>query len=586
MSVKPMSQTPGDHPAAGRLFVGREEFVAPVQSALREPQRTRPLVLVYYGGAGIGKSRLRLELAKQFVHDPHVAAATLDFDIPAYRQPDAALLFLRNALHQTYQARFPSFDVAYAILWQKTHPDTPLGSEEGGERREEGQEPESYHKDTKAQSRTDESGMQTLLASGSLLSQLLDESGKLPLIGLIPRISALVDSRQDTAERKWRTERGERELEDLPQMEPSRIPDVLPKIWSADVRDFLGAPSRKPQASSNEGQKPEGKSQEPRTRSGQSGISQVQNDGRSTRNDERGTRQAVLLIDSYEKLWEIGSAEADFFKRDEWVRELARQLPEVLWIVCGRQKLRWEEVDKEWGASLSQHELGALPRESVRRFLNSCGITNEPIQDAIVKGSQGVPHYLDLAVDTMRSAECRLQDADFEGGSPAELQKQFIRHLNQPEIEALQVLSAPRFWYYGLFENLMTEYQTGYPLTAYDDLSRFSFVSEGAAPGTQTMHELMREALQEEQSPELRKRVHQFLHEYYARQLDGLNVKGITELHRMAMAEAFYHARQVMAADELWAWVRDLVAVFDAAGQYRFVIPIYREVLRAHGSSR
>jgi hypothetical protein len=96
----------------------------------------------------------------------------------------------------------------------------------------------------------------------------------------------------------------------------------------------------------------------------------------------------------------------------------------------------------------------------------------------------------------------------------------------------------------------------------------------------------MREALQENQPPELRRQVHLFMHEYYAKQLEGLNVKDITDLHRTALAEAFYHGRQIKSADELWIWVKDLAAVFDAAGQYRFVIPIYREVVRAHESRR
>jgi hypothetical protein len=91
------------------------------------------------------------------------------------------------------------------------------------------------------------------------------------------------------------------------------------------------------------------------------------------------------------------------------VRELVKQLPEALWVICGRQKLRWEEIEPDWSNSLSQHELKALPDQSSRQFLASCGIASEPIQDAIVKGSQGVPHYLDLAVDTLQSTNPRFQ---------------------------------------------------------------------------------------------------------------------------------------------------------------------------------
>jgi tetratricopeptide (TPR) repeat protein len=565
MPREPKHPSQGGRPAAERPFVDREEFIAPVHSALKEPQRTKPLVLVYHGGAGIGKSRLRRELTKQMAADPGVVTATLDFAIPIYRQPETALLALRNSICETYKVMFPSFDLAYAVHWQKTHEDTPVGLpplSEGLARLSAEENRACAH------SRSQNGGctqpktvtppseeLRPLLECGSLLPQLLDESGKLPLIGLIPKISALVDSRQDTVDREWWT-RGERELEDLPQMEPGEIVGRLPKLWAADLRDCLRQGSRESGV-------------------GSSGIS---NDSPLSTLD---SRRAVLFIDTYEGLWETGTTEAGFFKRDEWVRELVKQLPEVLWVICGRQKLRWEEVEKDWSDALSQHELAALPEKSARGFLASCGITNEPIQDAIVKGSQGVPHYLDLAVDTVERTKDKGQGTKLTGDSPDELVKQFVRHLEQPEIETLQVLSGPRFWYYGLFENLMAEYQTGYPASAYDDLARFSFVKDGAAPGTQTMHELMRDALQEAQSPELRKRVHLSLHELYAKELEGLDVKGITEKHRTALTEAFYHGRHAMSAAQLWAWFDPVAEVFREARQGRAPVPLLREIVQA-----
>ncbi|MCX6841728.1 MAG: tetratricopeptide repeat protein [candidate division WOR-3 bacterium] len=536
MPLDPKHTPKGDRPAAERQFVGREEFIAPANAALQQqPQRTDPLVLVYYGGAGIGKSRLRRELTKQMAADPGVLTATLDFDIPIFRQPETALLTLRNAIRETYKVRFPSFDLAYAIYWQKTHAESPLGDD-----------------------------LRPLLEPGSLIAQLLDDTGKLPLVGLVPRIAALAAKSLESSTPRppdsflsdWWERRGERELEDLPQMEPGTIVEQLPKLWAADLKDYL------------------------KSGSSESGVGSSETGGDSPISAPH-SRSAVLFIDTYEGLWETGSTEADFFKRDEWVRGLVKQLSEVLWIVCGRQKLRWEEVETDWGKALSQRQLGALPDKSARRFLESCDITNGQIQDAIVKGSQGVPHYLDLAVDTVQSSKFLVHSSKFQGSGPDELVAEFTRQLDQPEIDTLNVLSATRFWYYGLFENLMTKYQTGYPLTAYDDLSRFSFVSEGAAPGTRTMHQLMREALQESQSPELRKRVHLFLHKLYAKQLAGLNVKNITDLHRTALTEAFYHGRQAKSAAELWTWFEAALTVFDAAGQYRLLTPLLQDVVQS-----
>ncbi len=558
MPLTPKHKPGSDQPVAERQFIDRQEFVSPVQSALKEPPRSKPLVLVFHGGAGIGKSRLRRELVRQLARDPEVLAATLDFDVVGHRHPETALFFLRNTLCQTSQVCFPSFDLAYAVYWQKTHPDTAL----------------AVSGNSNSETRMTNEIPALMQERNSLLSQLLDESAKLPLIGLIPRISKLVAASLDPSIPRslgpflsdWWERRGERELEDIPQMEPGEIVDRLPKLWAKDLKHYLGAASLKPQAPSREegGERRE--------------ESQVRNDERRTTNEERGKRRAVLFIDSYEKLWDIGMAEADFFKRDEWLRELVTELPEVLWVICGRQKLRWAEVEADWGNALSQHQLEALPEKSARRFLESCDITDGQIQDAIVKGSQGVPHYLDLAVDTIQSAKDEGRRTELRTEDPDDLVAEFTRQLDKPEVDTLSVLSATRFWYYGLFENLVTQYRTGYPLTGYDDLARFSFIKDGAAPGTRTMHELMREALQENQPPELRKSVHRFLYEYYAKQLENVKETYVNEEHRAALIEAFYHARQAMNAEELWNAMKCPTTPFYDTSQYRVLTPIYREM--------
>ncbi len=565
MPRRPKHRTKGDHWAAERQFVDREELIAVYQAALREPLGTKPHVLVFHGGAGIGKSRLRKELARQLAADTAVLTATLEFDVPAHRQPDAALFFLRNTLGESGQVRFPSFDIAYAFLWQKTHPETPLRGKSGTVPRS------ASVKVGAVQSPFSEEG--PLKESDSLLSQVVDDEGKLPLIGLVPRIAKLLKP----VDREWWDRRGERELEDLPQMEPAAIVEQLPALWAADLKDNLA------------GDKPAKTGTVPQQvrRSCSEGLSPAFAPG--------ATRRAVLFIDSYEKLWETGGSRQETVDRrqetedsrqktDEWVRDLVKLLPEVLWVISGRQKLRWEEVEADWAKALSQHLVEALADPAARQLLASCEIADTRIQDAIIKGSQGVPHYLNLAVDTFQeikqAGERVLTEAE-SANAPEELFMQFIRHLDQPEVDTLQVLSASRFWNYGLFEHLVTEYQTGYPLTAYDDLSRFSFVGEGAAPETRAMHELMREALQEHQGPELRKRVHLFLHQLYAGELEGLDAKGITEKHRTALAEAFYHGTQAMSAAELWAWFDPAAEVFRKARQDRVLIPLCRQMAHA-----
>jgi tetratricopeptide (TPR) repeat protein len=373
-----------------------------------------------------------------------------------------------------------------------------------------------------------------LLEHSRILVELVDLVGNLPVVGVIHSL-AVIAARGGVALQQWWRKRGSTELRDLPGLEPVEIAERLPMFWAADLSDFL----------------------------------------------EPKDKRAVLFLDTHEALWEGERTEARVLHRDEWVRELVSQLPQVLWVICGRERLRWEELDPDWTKCLRQHLVGGLAEADVRQFLQSCGITEPAIQQVIVEGSQGVPYFLDLAVDTWVEVQERRKRAptmaDF-ARTPREMLDRFLRHLTQAEVETLKVLSALRHWDYSLFEALVKEFQTGYPLTAFDDLCRFSFVNEGATPDTWTMHQLMRQSLQENASQELVKRVQRFLFDYYNGQLKDIDIKGISDRQKAALAEAFYHGRSTLPAHEFFQWFSRPAEQFEQAAQWRLLIPLYEQV--------
>ena len=231
----------------------------------------------------------------------------------------------------------------------------------------------------------------------------------------------------------------------------------------------------------------------------------------------------------------------------------------------------------------------------------------------IVEGSHGVPYFLDLAVDTwleIPERRNRPPVADDFARTPREILDRFLSHLThsevespearwripvvgffgrltvrkghltQSEVETLKLLAVPRFWDTELFERLARGFQTGYPLTAYDHLRRFSFIDETTAPGTWTMHHLMRQSLQEHTARELVKRVHRFLFEHYREELEEIDVKGIADRQKTALAEAFYHGRAALPAQEFWQWFVKPTTQFNQAAQWRLLVPLYEQVVQ------
>jgi hypothetical protein len=275
------------------------------------------------------------------------------------------------------------------------------------------------------------------LEENEFLAELIGVAEAIPGLGLVGKMPKLIEKVHGPI-RDWWTKRGQQKLSKLQTMKPNEIMEDLPMFWAADLKDFM----------------------------------------------QRESRPVVLFVDTYEALWEGQRTEARFFTQDEWVRKLVYELPEVLWVIAGRDKLRWEELGPDWG-NHRQHLIGELEKSYAREFLASCGITKEAVQRAIVEGSKGVPFYLDVSVDAYEEIKKQGKTpspSDF-GKTPKKVVDRFLSHLTESEEETLRVLSVPRFWDRTLIKLLIRELNpAGYSATAMSKLCRFSFIRKSKSP--------------------------------------------------------------------------------------------------------
>lgn len=71
---------------------------------------------------GIGKTALRRHLGRRLDKGSEEARwAVVDFKAPQNRTPEQALFLARNELRRKYTFRFPTFDLAYAVYWERTY---------------------------------------------------------------------------------------------------------------------------------------------------------------------------------------------------------------------------------------------------------------------------------------------------------------------------------------------------------------------------------------------------------------------------------------------------------------------------------
>ncbi|MFE4593889.1 hypothetical protein [Streptomyces laurentii] len=108
--------------ALQRQFFNREGILAAYDEELRGVA-DRPRILNVVGVGGIGKSRLLQELRNRT--PDHCRTARLDLQLPTMRQQEDALAVLRVEFG-AQGVQFDRFDIAYAVLWQRVHPQLQL----------------------------------------------------------------------------------------------------------------------------------------------------------------------------------------------------------------------------------------------------------------------------------------------------------------------------------------------------------------------------------------------------------------------------------------------------------------------------
>ncbi|MBZ0201620.1 MAG: tetratricopeptide repeat protein, partial [Ignavibacteria bacterium] len=492
---------------AGRQFTDREELTEAFRKKIPMLGKEGYSILSYYGVGGIGKSTLRKEIGRILSTDyPDIIWSCTDFELQPFREAETSLYHLRRNLREKYKIQFPTFDIAYTVYWQKTHPQITIAKENI-----------------------------PFLEDGTVVSDLIAHTGGIPIVGLLPSIAKAVYKGQGIF-KKWWTKRGQKELYDLPSLSPKEILDRLPMYFALDLTDHL----------------------------------------------QSNRANAVIFIDTYEALWENSDHEGGFFLRDEWIRELVAHLPSVLWVILGREKLRWNELDNDWDNYVEQHLLGGLSEIDSARFLNSCGITDEKIQNIITGSSQGIPYYLDLAVDTFLQIKQKHnrepEQKDF-AKNPREVLTRFLRYLDKSEIETLKVLSVAQHWNREIFKLLIDEYKTGYPISAMKVLCRFSFIDETSDKTTFVLHDLMKQGLQAQLDYETKENINKLLFDYYCKRFTGKTGKELIDGDCAALKEAFYHGKNSLRPEELQQWFDQVRAPFDEAAKWSLLSPLYEELL-------
>lgn len=369
------------------------------------------------------------------------------------------------------------------------------------------------------------------LEEGDLVTDIITTFHDMPLIGIPTKIGMLLNKGFNKYT-NWVTQKRINQIIDMAAMDSKELLEYLPAYFAEDLLNFL----------------------------------------------DKNNKKVIIFLDTYEALWEINKNKRMFFEVDDWIRNvLITSLPGVLFVILGREKLRWEEENPAWIECIDQHLVGKLAEEDAKHFLETCQIHDGEIINRIIELSDGHPYSLDLCVDTYYAIKKNRmpikEDFNFDNNK-TKIFERFMRYLELYERETLKVLSVPRFWDDKIFEILIKEYNIGYPVSALSELCYFSFISERTLKNTWEMHSLMKKSLHKYIGETQLRKIHKFIFNYYSNKLGELESKNDEQI---VLNESYYHGKNCLNKEIFEKWFLDKSSYFIKIGNIFFLKDLYQE---------
>lgn len=161
----------------------------------------------------------------------------------------------------------------------------------------------------------------------------------------------------------------------------------------------------------------------------------------------------VLILDTYERLVNELSMIGTPIENDLWLRDddkgILMRIDNLLCVFAGRERLKWRDIDSEWDETvLNQVEIDTFDEKNSLLLLESYKVTEVDIQEKILEVTQGMPLYLDVCIDTYRSAKeyGELITVDLFDNKIDRLAKRLLTYMTDEEKDVLYLLACLRRW--------------------------------------------------------------------------------------------------------------------------------------------
>jgi len=331
----------------------------------------------------------------------------------------------------------------------------------------------------KAGDKADKEEIQSLVEKSRTLSLILDATGLIPQLSIASSLIKVADSGvawvRNLADKNYKTE-----VAKLENMTASEIVKKLPYYFALDM----------------------------------------------SKNLEKLNKPFVIFIDTYEKLVNTISDDSKAFIKDLWLRDdegLVLNMPKVLWVIAGREKLSWDKYNPDWKDSIESHILGDLDYNDAANFLKEAGFSDEDMCKSLYSLTNGTPIYLDICVSTLEKLLNNGEEVTIDkfGTNTDELLERFIRYMDVQTREITHVLCLIGTWNDDLINNVASKILPSFSSIIYDILKDSSFIIKDK--DYYYVHKTVKDVINKECPSLIRNNYNKVMYDYLLEKIEDYN---------------------------------------------------------------
>ncbi|WP_164885335.1 tetratricopeptide repeat protein [Geovibrio thiophilus] len=290
-------------------------------------------------------------------------------------------------------------------------------------------------------------------------------------------------------------------------------------------------------------------------------------------------RKCIITVDSFENIYgEDGSGRKH--GADKWIKELMGLLPEVTFILSGRELPEWAE--NEAPKNTLSLEAGLFDRNDTAYLLEHYGLTDRKLCDAVFASARG-----DKLLTTLLAAG--LSGVKKETGkepSPEQVEygaKEIMLFYNAStegrEGDMARLLSVCRCFSREVFEYLIYEFIPEGVKFTFSDYCMLPSVSPNIGLDCAALKKPFREELYASLNSDQKDNVHFSLFNFYLKKIDRERGSFRTYGFYLNFRECFHHAKSALDGEGFVDWFMDSHAKYFSNDKMGFWIHLHGEVV-------